>query len=196
MLSIKKILHSFEIILSIFVIIFLAFKIAGFFAFPKYYPEVKDNAIYLTGILNKESKDFLNLISFDYKRFVSDLPQWNEKKFHKVMKANSLIITKYQLDDFSNIILNLRFPYWEKKAVKISIKIDGKWLPLNKLISFNLLNYSLEDIVFLGLGMEKLNIQGISEKEFIFSYFKNKGFKIKDKSLLKLKRTTLRLSLK
>ena len=190
----RILLRFLEIAISSAIIIYFSTKIIDPF-FPQFRPlRVENKTIYLRGVLNSRPTSFLNLISFDYTDFISKFPPWNEERFSKAMEESSLILTKHRLSDFSNSLLKLNIPYWQEGAVKISLEINGEWVTLDKIISCNKPVYSLEDVIFLGLGMDNLDIRYLKEIEFITSYFTGRGFKIKDSFPFSSRRIIVKLS--
>ncbi|MCM8823536.1 MAG: hypothetical protein NC822_02560 [Candidatus Omnitrophica bacterium] len=191
----KKIALIFELILSSFIAIFFFLRILNFI-FPSFKkPLIKDNYIYIEGKINVRNDQFVNLISFNYDTFVSKFPQWNNKKFSRFMQENSLIITDYKIDDFNRAVLELNLPYWNKDSIEIFFRKGKDWLKIEEIILFNIGSYALEDIVFLGLGMDSLDFGNISQDDFICSYFKDKKFRI-NKSLVGRNKLRLKIGFK
>ncbi len=140
---------------------------------------------------------FLNLIFFDYADFIKDYPCWNKNKFSRFLYSHSLIITDCSLKEFTDLLLKEKFPYWQKGGIDVSVRLGNRWIPLKDIVSFPE-GYSLEEIVFLGLGMDGMSFTGISEGDFIKLYFNNRNIKLKRgavKSILNGTDTAVRIRL-
>ncbi|OPX29522.1 MAG: hypothetical protein B1H08_03650 [Candidatus Omnitrophica bacterium 4484_171] len=194
----KKILFIPEIAIIFFLVVFFSIKIIDVLYISTPYPQIKNKSIYLEGAINKRNGRFYNLISFDYRKFLVRFPGWHNHIFRGFINSRSFIVTSYSLDDFANILLRMHFPYWRKGGVRISFKIGSKWYLFEDLIELKDKDYSLDDIFFLGLGMENnVDSRGISEKEFLSEYFKYRAMSLKDNILRLLPgKVTVKLTLK
>ncbi len=174
-INLRRFYYSIEIFLSLCLAVYFGTKIFNVLYSNNYYPRItfNDGTIYLKGRLHIPEDGFLNLVAFDYADFIRNYPYWNKVVFSQILSSHSLIVTHYNLREFTDLLLRLNFPYWQKGSVKIFIKSRDKWVPLNDIINFTK-TYSLEDVLFLGLGMEGMSFKGISEADFIRAYFKNK----------------------
>jgi len=182
----KKIFFILETGLAFVLTVFFSIKIVSLLYVSSPYPQVENNSIYLKGRVSKRNERFTNLISFDYRRFLVRFPGWHTQSFSQIVNTHSLIVTSYSLDDFSNLLLRMRFPYWQRGGVKISLKIGGKWYALKDLVKLRNRDYSLDNILFLGLGMENVDSRSISEKDFLDEYFKGKRIIVKDNFLRRM----------
>ncbi|MCM8774539.1 MAG: hypothetical protein NC820_07400 [Candidatus Omnitrophica bacterium] len=191
----KKIALLLELILSSVIAIFFFLKIVNFIYPSLKKPIIKDNYIYIKGKINIKNEQFINLISFNYDTFVFKFPHWNKKKFSRFMQENSFIITDYKIEDFNRAILKLNLPYWDKDRIEIFFRKGKDWLRIEDIIFFNIGSYSLEDIVFLGLGMDSSDFGNILENDFIRSYFKDKRFRI-NKSLVGVNKLWIKIGVK
>jgi len=193
----KRIFFILETGLAFVLTVFFSIKIVSLLYVSPPYPQVENNSIYLKGSVNKRNEKFTNLISFDYRRFLVRFPGWHTQSFSQIVNARSLIVTSYSLDDFSNLLLRMRFPYWQRGGVKISLKIGGKWYVLKDLVELRNKDYSLDNILFLGLGMENVDSRSISEKDFLDEYFKGKRIIVKDNFLRRMRgKVIIKLTLK
>ncbi len=188
-LNLRKLCLFIEFFLSFFLVIFFSVNIFYYFYSQNLFPHIvaKEKTIYLEGKIHIPQKGFLNLIAFDYSESIKDCPFWNKEILSTFLRSHSLILTKYSLKDFSQLLLKLGFPYWEKGGVKLAFKVREKWFSLEDVVDIKEEDCALEDILFLGLGLAGANnIKGISPRDFLTAYFKGKNIKIK-KSFLRLK---------
>jgi len=194
----KKILFILEIAIISSLAVFFSIRIINILYISTPYPRIKNKSIYLKGTINKRNGKFYNLISFDYRKFLVRFPGWHNHIFMRFVSSRSLIATSYSLDDFTDILLRMHFPYWRKGGVEVSFKIGNKWYTFEDLTGLKDKDYSLDDILFLGLGMEgNVDSKGISEKEFLSEYFRYKAMSLKgDIMCLLPSRVIVRLTLK
>ncbi|MFH1768083.1 MAG: hypothetical protein ABH858_02840 [Candidatus Omnitrophota bacterium] len=194
----KKIFNFIEAALLLSLVSFFLIRITTLFLPPKEsaIPRIENNSIYLTGRLNKKAEGYSNLISFDYSGFLSGTPLWNKNKFTGLINKRTLFVTTCQLNDFTNHLLDLKFPYWEKGGVEIAVRINDSWHSLSEFIDIPEDNYSLDDLIFLGLGIQPSDLNKISENDFISSYFKGKTFSFNNNRVLYGKNVLIRFSSK
>jgi len=114
----KRILYFIEIAFLLAAIIYLSFKI--FFPFlPLNRVKTSENTVILEGKLNHRRKEFLNLISFNYRKFLLAFPFWRLSKFENFLRTHSFINTYYALEEFTDNLLKLGISYWEPKGWRI-----------------------------------------------------------------------------
>lgn len=194
-----KLFFSFvEIGLALTLLFYFAFKIIS--PFLKYGSKIETTGEYIifNANLNPRQEFFFSLISFDYDEFLSEFRYWNPRKFEDVLSAHSFINTRCDLNEFNTAVLKLGISYWEKGAFKIELKFPGeeKWRDLKNILVDDISDFSLEKLVFLGMGMEpgvSLGAVPYSEEEFIKNYFSRKRFRIK-KEFLKKGKVLVRIS--
>ncbi len=80
--------------------------------------------------------------------------------------------------------MKLEIPYWKSKGWKIEIFFpkSKKWYSLKDIISTDISSYSLERLIFLGLGLEPLpySQRAIKEEDFLKDYFLKESFEVKN----------------
>ncbi len=198
MKPLKSLFSAIEICLALTFLFYLAFKITSPFLKYGHKPEITGKHIVLNGSLNPREEHFINLISFNYNSFLAGFKYWNPKKFSGILSRRSFINTKCDLKEFKAAVLKLGIPYWEKGGFKIELKFSGEenWRDLKGILVDDISAFSLEKLVFLGMGMEPgvpLGAVPYSEEEFIKNYFSRKRFRIK-KEFLKKERVLVKIS--
>ncbi|MCD6583751.1 MAG: hypothetical protein J7K71_03605 [Candidatus Omnitrophica bacterium] len=165
-------------------IVYISFKIFSPFFSPLNRVKISKDAIILEGKLNHCNKEFLNLISFSYHGFLLNFPFWKLSKFESFLKTHFFINTSYALEEFTDTLLKLEIPYWKPKGWKIEIFFpkSKKWYSLKDIISTDISSYSLERLIFLGLGLEPLpySQRAIKEEDFLKDYFLKESFEVKN----------------
>lgn len=197
----NKFFQSLELVLLILAISFLTIHIfsPGRIAFRKFPQtvEITKDKISFQAVINTRHEKVSNLISLDTQGWCEDLGIWDKELFQKTLDKNSFLVTGVDLRIVRRWILSNKINWYSAPfQVNIILVLDTKQGPkelkLKDLVE-NEQVLSLEDIMFLGLGIDSF-VQKLPDKdkrvvaadEFLKNFFKKNesGIILKKHSLL------------
>lgn len=197
----NKFFQLAELVLLVTAISFLTIYIfsPGRIAFRKLSQkiEITPNKISFEAVINRRARKVSNLVSLDAQGWCQDLGIWDKELFQNSLDKNSLFLTGVDLRIIQNWILRNKInwysvPFQGDIILILETKDLHKELELKDLIK-NAGDLSLEDIMFLGLGIDNF-VQKMPDKDkrvaaadvFLKNFFrKNKsGIIIKKHPLL------------
>ena len=184
----------------IFEIVFITGLIVFFFA-KTFLPSVSESRIYPShfeitsdkivfyALLNNKVKEPFNLVGIDTRRYFSSFAFWNVQAFQTALDESSILLSGLDLKILQEWILNNNVNYFNKPFPgKISLIFDKE--PFRSIdyreIITNFSNLSLENIIFIGLGLESFIDQVppqestiIDYNAFLRSYFNKQSARVK-----------------
>ena len=202
----------FQIIILGFFSFFLFFRIFFPYSRGRFSPqiEISPEKIVFEAKLNSNSKDILNLISFDVASYIDSLGLWDGRVFQKRLDERSLIWTGLDLEIFQEWIITNHIDYYHfpfKGRVFFIFEGDNFYKEVEaRLLIKNYESLALENMIFLGLGLKDFlinssfpSIGSFSEskpsvEDFLESLFKRPNLRIIiDRSILPERRCKVKV---